>query len=265
MSEKDTLVIPERDNGGAEIYLIDILYLIRRHFFLLLFVMILFGGAGYLYTRYLLTPMYTATSSIYVVSASENSILNLTDLNMGTSLASDYVQLAQSRTMLERVLEETGENLSLRELQRMLTVRNVSSTRILEFSIVSPDPEQATRLANAFLNQAIRYLPEVMGVHNNDPTAVDPAVLPTIPTNLRYRTYIALSAMSGFLLVVGVLIIQLMMNDTFDSEDDVERYLGVTPMAVIPENGQKHKDSGYRYYAQKPQKNQREKIKTVKK
>ena len=249
MLEKDTSVIPENRDNRAEIYLIDILYLIKRHLFLLLFVMALCGGIGYLYTRYLLTPLYTATSSMYVVSASDNSILNLSDLNMGTSLASDYVQLAQSRTLLERVLEETGEDITLDELRRILTIRNVSSTRILEFTITSPDPEQSLRLANAFLNQAIPYLPEVMGVHGNDPTAVDPAVLPETPTNLRYRTYMALSAAMGFVLVVGVLIIQLMLNDTFDSEDDIERYLGVTPMAVIPENGQKHRDSGYRYYA----------------
>ena len=238
----------ERDNK-AEIYLIDILYLIRQHLLLLLLIMALFGALGYLSTRYLITPVYTATSSMYVVSASGNAILDLSDLNLGTNLASDYVQLAQSRTLLERVLDETGEELSLETLQRMFTVRNVSSTRILEFSVTSPDPRQATRLANAFLNQAIRYLPEVMGVHNNDPTAVDPAVVPELPANLHYKSYIALSAMFGFILVLGVLIIRFMLNDTFDSEEDIEKYLGITPMAMIPENGQRHKSGGYRYYA----------------
>ena len=37
------------------------------------------------------------------------------------------------------------------------------------------------------------------------------------------------------MLCCGVLVLRYLMNDTFVTPDDVTRYLGVQPLAVIPE------------------------------
>ena len=38
----------------------------------------------------MIDPTYDATAKMYIVSASNNSIVDLTDLNIGTSLTTDY-------------------------------------------------------------------------------------------------------------------------------------------------------------------------------
>ena len=66
-------------------------------------------GAG-LITHFLIPDKFTATSRMYMVSASSDSVVNLADLNIGTSLSSDYVELMQTRPIVEAVIEELGLN-----------------------------------------------------------------------------------------------------------------------------------------------------------
>ena len=104
------------------------------------------------------------------------------------------------------------------------------------------------RLANGLVDEAIEFLPEVMGVKDNAPTTVDRAILPTSPSNMNYTRNAVLGMLIGLVGILAVLVIQYMLNDTFDSADDVERFLGIVPMAVVPEDGQKHRGRGYYYY-----------------
>ena len=62
-----------------------------------------------LITYYLITPDYTATSKMYMVSSSSQSVVDLTDLNIGQSLSKDYVELLKEQDRSSRgVIEEQG-------------------------------------------------------------------------------------------------------------------------------------------------------------
>lgn len=47
----------------------------------------------------------SASASIYIVSASNNSIVNLTDLQIGSQLTADYQELMLSRPLLQDVIK----------------------------------------------------------------------------------------------------------------------------------------------------------------
>ena len=247
MNENNKQVVMA-ENGEIEIDLPDLIKYIAQHWI----TVAIFAVAGvviaFLITALVITPKYQAQSSIYVVSATANSAFDLSDLNFGTSLTNDYKELVTSRTMLENVIADTGENLTVRKLRSMLSVGNESGTRILKFTITSADPVQAMRLANSFEEQAILFLPEVMGVKDNVPTEIDDAILPTTPSNIRYTRNMALGLLVGLVVIIAIHVVRYMMNDSFNSAEDVEKYLGIMPMAVVPENGQKHHGSGGYYY-----------------
>jgi len=248
----ETNLTPEVHNSASseevEIDLFDLAGYLLQHWIPLVAATLVGTVLAFLITAFLVTPLYEAKSSIYVVSATANSALDLTDLNFGTSLTNDYKKLVMSRTMLENVIDDTGENMTVRELTNKLTVGNDTGTRILDFTISDPDPDRAMRLANSFADQAIRFLPEVMGVKDNTPTLVDNAILPTSPSNIKYVRNTILGAMLGFIAAAAVLVMLYILNDTFNSSEDVEKYLGIIPMAMVPENGQKHRGDSYYYY-----------------
>lgn len=249
MEEKKLIPMNAEQDGTVEIDLLELVRNLWKHVIPIAALTVVCGVLAFLLTRFVIVPTYETTSSLYVVSASANSALDLSDLNIGTNLTQDYAKLVQSRTMLERVLEQTGDDLTVRALRDMLTVNNPSSTRILEFTITSTSQSQAQRLANAMLDQALTYLPEVMGAKDNTPSAIDTALFPENPNNMKYMRNIALGLIIGFLLAAVIYTIPMLTRDTFDSAEEVEHLLGIVPIAAVPENGRKHKGNRYYYYA----------------
>ena len=89
-------------NDEVEIDLVDLAYhlLDKWRYLLVSFLVgaVLFGA----YSYFLITPTYESTAKLYVVSASDDSVVNLSDLNLGTSLTADYEQLMLSYPVLNR-------------------------------------------------------------------------------------------------------------------------------------------------------------------
>ena len=65
---------------------------------------VLFNAFAY----FLIKPTYQSTAKLYVVSASDDSIVNLQDLNIGSSLTKDYEDLILSYPVLDQVIEKLG-------------------------------------------------------------------------------------------------------------------------------------------------------------
>ena len=242
-------VNPQEDEAVLEIDILAILDACKRHISEILILALLGGLLGYACTLFFVTPRYKATSSMFVVSASVNSAIDLTDINLGTRLAGDYVELVQSRTMLERVLADTGDPLTVEQLSKMLSVTNVEDTRILTFTVTSSSPQQAMRLSNGVLKQAIEFLPFTMNVKDNPPREIDLAILPTHPYNMNYLRNIALGCIAGAIVMMGICALRVILNDRMDRSEDVEKLCGFAPLAVIPENNQQQSNrSSYYYY-----------------
>ena len=205
------------------------------------FILCLILGAGLAlgYTKLLVTPLYQATSSIYIVSASNNSVVNLTDLQIGAQLTADYQELILSRPLLEDVIENLeltngeGEPMSTAALSRMITITNTDDTRILKVTVTSPDPQESADIANELIDQACIYLPQIM--ETEEPNLVEEAIPPTQKSSPSTARNVVLGGLLGACLACGVLVLRYLMNDTFVTPDDVVKYLGVQPLAVIPE------------------------------
>ena len=105
-----------------------------------------------LITYFLITPKYTATSKLYMVSASSDSIVNLSDLNLGTSLTDDYVELLKIRPIFEEIIKELDLDYTYDELLSMTSIASLNKTRLLGITVESTDPVEARDIANALAN-----------------------------------------------------------------------------------------------------------------
>ena len=231
--------IVQRPEAEDEIDLVELFYLLWGHAWQI--ALCLFVGAGLAlgYTKLLVTPLYQATSSIYIVSASNNSVVNLTDLQIGAQLTADYQELILSRPLLEDVIENLeltnaeGEPMSTNALKNMIAITNTDDTRILKVTVTSPDPQESADIANELIAQACIYLPQIM--ETEEPNLVEEAIPPTQKSSPSTARNVVLGGLLGACLACGVLVVRYLMNDTFVTPDDVAKYLGVQPLAVIPE------------------------------
>lgn len=220
-------------NNATEIDLVEILYLCLDHVWLLIASIIVGATIAFSASYFLITPTYKATSKIYVVSASNDSVVNLSDLQIGTSLTADYQELMLSRPVLEDVINVLGLNMSYKELANRININNASGTRILEINAVSASPEIAASIANEMVNQANIYLPQVMEI--NEPNLVESAIPPNTKAAPSYSKNTVLGGLLGLFLSLSVIIIRYLMNDSFRTGDEIYSYFGIQPLAVIPE------------------------------
>lgn len=191
------------------------------HVWQILLCLVLGAAVAFGYTRFLVTPLYKAASSIYIVSASNNSVVNLTDLQIGAQLTSDYQELLYSRPLLEDVIENLDLETTTKKLSDMIEVTNTSGTRILKITVTSPDPVEAADIANELVKQACIYLPQIM--ETDEPNLVERAIPPTVKSSPSYAKNIVLGGLLGVVLCCGVLVVQYLLDDTLKTPDDVVR------------------------------------------
>ena len=136
-------------------------YYLSRWYFVLagLLAGVLIAGAV---TYFLIVPKYTATSKLYMVSNSSDSIVNLSDLNIGTSLSNDYKELLKVRPILEEIAEEEGLPYTYEQLSGMVSISTIANTRILVISVTSKSPKEAQTIANALAAKATYGAPVIV-------------------------------------------------------------------------------------------------------
>lgn len=221
------------EDQEIEIDLLDLFgYYLSKLPFLILAVVIGAVIAGAV-TVTLLPNKYTATSRMYMVSASSDSVVNLADLNLGTSISSDYVELMMSRPVMEDVITKLNLDYSYEQLCGMVNLSVVNNTRIIKIAVTSTDPEEAMKISNQIARTARQQLPRVMEAPT--PSIAEEAVLPTGRSSPSLTKNVMIGALLALVALLAVLTILYMMDDTLKSAEDVEKMFGVMPLSVIPE------------------------------
>lgn len=242
MNEMTTAANTQQKKQGTEIDLVELFYMYLGHIWQIAVVLVLGAVLAFSYTKIFVTPLYTATAKIYVVSASNDSVVNLSDLQIGSQLTGDYEELLTIHPLMEEVISNLGLNMSYKQLVKMITITTPPSTRLLYVTVESPIATQAADIANEIAKLSIEYLPEIMEC--SPPNIADAALTPNRPSSPSTSRNTVLGAMAAVMLYCGILLVKFVMDDTFKDQDDIEKYLGETPLCVIPEvnlDGKKHR------------------------
>lgn len=222
-----------REDADDEINLVEVFYLFWGHLWQIILCLVLGAVAAFSGTYFLVVPQYLATAKIYIVSASNDSVVNLSDLQVGASLTADYQELLLSRPLLQDVIANLGLEIEYYALEKMIAISNTEDTRILQIDVTSPVPQQAADIANELVAQASIYLPNIM--ETDPPNLVESAIVPAQKSSPSYSRNTMLGALAGAVLCCGVLLARFLMNDTFVTPDDVAKYFGIQPLSTIPE------------------------------
>lgn len=222
---------PER--GGERIDLVDLFGFYMSRLPLLIAAVLAGALAAGLFTQFFIPDKYTATSRMYMVSASSDSVVNLADLNIGTSLSSDYVELMKTRPIIEEVIDETGVPYSCEQLLGMIDLSVVYNTRIVKISVTSTDPKEAMAVANQMARTSRVQLPKLMEAPM--PSIAEMAVLPTRRSSPSLIRNVAFGTLAALALMLVMLTVIYRTDDTIKTSEDLEKAFGVMPLSVIPE------------------------------
>lgn len=212
----------------------DLCLLLRQKVWRMLGALVLGGVLAGLVTVYLITPQYEATASLYVVSASNDSVVDLSDLQIGASLTKDYEALLLGRPMMESVIQNLGlEEVDVDDLREMLHITNPEDTRILQITATHPDPRTARDIANEMARLGMTWLPQVMDT--DAPNLAEEAVEPREPSSPSLLWNTAAGAAALLAVYTGVVVARHLLDDTIRSGEELERTFRLVPLAVVPE------------------------------
>ena len=212
--------------------LVELFYymLSKLHFLLLGMVLgaVLLGA----YASSSITPIYTATSKLYIMGSTGSSII--ADLQIGTVLTMDYQEVFKTWEVHQMVNEELGTNYSYSALQSMISVSNPEDTRILYITARYPDSQTAADIANAYATAAKRFIVQTM--KTDEPSTFSIALVPGVASGGGITSYVIRGMLMGTVLSGGLLVLIFLLDNRPKSPEDVMRYANIPTLAVIPES-----------------------------
>lgn len=221
-----------------EIDLLWLAYALFKKIWLILVVSVIcaFGVAGYTYFR--VEPTYTSTSSMLVL-AKETTLTSLTDLQLGSQLTKDYTLLIKSRPVLNQVIENLDLDMNYKTLDKCISIENPEDTRILYISVTLNDAEQAKVVVDELADVSAEFIGDKMEV--TAPKIIEVGEISATKTGPSVFKNTIIGFMAGAFLVCAIIIILELLNDSIQTEEDIERYLEVPTLAIVPDKVEKQK------------------------
>ncbi len=188
--------------------------------------------------------VYTADATALIQAKTEGDEQNLTTQQIGTFVAQgkvkDYIELGDSRTVAQRVIDRLGIDTSQEALLRAINITNPVDSNSIRISANANTPEGARDLAQAWSTS----MAEEVNVYETGDAAVpgatfmrpiDSAALPTAPSSPNTRLALAIGGLLGLAAGTAYAILRYTLDRRIRSVDGVEQATGVAVVGTIPE------------------------------
>lgn len=224
------------DDDEIEIDLLELFYALRHRWWAILLALVIGAGAAGVYTKKLIAPHYQSTSMVYVLSK-ETTLASLADLQIGSQLTKDYSVIIKSRPVLQEVIDKQNLDLTTDELGKMITIDNPKDTRILSITVEDIEPMRAKAIVDEVTKSASNYIGDIMEMV--PPKVIEDGVVAVKPSSPSVKKNAAVGGLGLAVLVCGLICLKTVLDDTIKSEEDIEKYLGLSVLAVIPDTEKK--------------------------
>ncbi|HEN8976190.1 TPA: capsular biosynthesis protein CpsC [Streptococcus agalactiae] len=218
-------------NTEVEINIFNLLKKLWKKKFLITFVAIAFATAGLFYSLFIVTPQYTSSTRIYVITP--NNSITVQDLQAGSFLANDYKEIITSTDVLEKVISSEKLNYPSSQLLQKITVSILKDTRVISISVEDANPKMSQKLANSVREAAVSKIKAVTQVE--DITTLEKGNLPKAPSSPNIKKNVLIGFIVGAGLSTIVLVIMGILDDRVNTEEDIEKALGLTSLGIVPD------------------------------
>lgn len=222
----------QNNDGEIEIDLMQIIKLLLSKSMIIIVAGLITGLIALLGTKLLITPMYQSTARLYVISRQNDSSTTLTDIQTSTQLVKDYRILVTSTPVMEQVISNLNLNMSKGQLASVIACNIATDSRVLSVTVTHADPYLSKEIVDEVANVSAARIPQVMKIEGVE--IVDYGDVPTGQSSPNTLMNTLIGAFLGMIVVIAIIVVRFIMDDTIKNSEDVEKYLGVSTLALIP-------------------------------
>ena len=213
--------------------LLEVLNAVRQHIAVLILCTLATAIAGFAITHFLITPQYES-SALMIVNTRQDTTSTVTSdqINSATKLVSTYSIIIKSDTVLQQVIDDLGLSLSYSDLKSRVTVSAVDDTQVMKITVRSNNPEWARQVCDDITAGSPDVILEA--VEAGSVKVISQASYSDVPVSPNIKKNTMLGAMVGLVLCLGVILLQVILDNKINTEEDVAKYLDMTVVGVIP-------------------------------
>ena len=160
----------------------------------------------------------------------------------------DFVVQRGEQNLVRTEQQLSALNASAEELDQQLATQ---AEDLITLQQLSREAEAIRTLYEYFLTR-LNETSAQQGIQQADSRVLSDAVIPRFPSEPRKSLVTALSAILGFMLGVGVVLLREMRNNSFRTAQDLERSTGYTVLGQIPRMPVSKRNQVIRYLTEKP-------------
>lgn len=220
-----------------EIDLKELIDMFLEKKFLIIIVVLIAAILGAVYTLKLIVPEYQSSTSLVLVqvetetTSEDTSSITSSDITLNSNLVHNYREVAKSKTVATKVIDNLNLDMSLTEVQNSISVTSISNTELIKITVTHTDPELACKIANEVAKVFIEKVNEIYKLSNVH--VLDEAEVSYVKTNIHLTKNIVTFAFGGFILVFAYIIVINLLDTTVKSDTDIEKALKIPVLASI--------------------------------
>jgi len=196
---------------------------------------------GIVYTYVVVTPKYTAETSLIVdVDYESTGSSEQSAVAIAQNLIATYKEFVVSNLVLESVIEDVvglPAEYSLSNLKNSISISTQSSVLIIYISVENESPELASEIANTLVANSISIANSEEDGYillQDKLKLLDIAVTPVNPSSPNTILNIVISILLGGILALAFVFVKELFNNKFQSSSEMEKYLGIKVIAAVP-------------------------------
>lgn len=178
-------------------------------------------------------PTYETSTKVFI-GKEENNLegYNSNDIQMYQKLLQTYAETIKTNEVVQSAINNTGADLTVKDVKASLTVTPVSDTQILQIKYQNNDPELAKEILENITNEFIVLSKEL--VPNGNVRVIEAVQLPEDPVAPNKKMNVAIAFLLGLMVSVGLVFLLEYLDNTFKNKENLERELDIPVLGVIP-------------------------------
>lgn len=201
----------------------------------IILIILIFMLLGIIYTIGFVTPKYSASTSLVLVSNNSQTTGNTitaTDITVNSKLVSTYSEIVKSKNIMRQVISNLGIKIDEDELRKNVTVSSVKDTELIEITVTNENPSYSAKLANEIAKVFTAKIKDLYNIENIQ--VVDEAEVETTPSNINHTKDVMIFTFIGIVVAAGYVLIMNMLDTTVKTAEEVEKELKIPVLATIP-------------------------------
>lgn len=201
--------------------------------YIFLFVSVLAVSFSYVYTKLFITPKYDSTAKIYIMNTGAD-VISPSEISISSYLTKDYEEIIVDRAVLEDVINQMDLKMSYSALKSSIKINNPVNTRIIEITVRTEDPATSKQIADCICTVSQEKIVKLMNVDRVN--IISNGSLSKFPSYPSQRKNMLNGFIIGIVISLGIVTIMYFRDDKIKTAGDIEEYLKIGVLGVVPYN-----------------------------